>query len=372
LDAPLIHEELRIRHWDGDRRFTREELGGRNLCYFSALKNLQELGIDNLQVSSFIPGLRQYFGHLSPTLRFLALSEPIGSSRQIVYFIGLFPNLQDLKLHYSDLKNCHENVADTTLIPLSSPPLRGRLTLIFFTREQIVKDMITLFGGLRFHHMDLFGVKCLPLLLEKCAETLETLRLYPTDPYGEAFSSGEEAVDSTERSAAKRMCFNLSQNKILRTLEITAESIVIAGDAAPGFLKTVLSSVAFPGILEVVIIYRENDLGGWPPRQSCKPDPVYFPDYLLGVWCFPNQLMVFREMHSVRDFRLVFCVDVHGCMVDVGMEILGSVVEMEWVGGRFGSLVCKPVVIYERRTIRTRFTDQDAGSRWETALASAL
>ncbi|KAF9777800.1 hypothetical protein BJ322DRAFT_1025533 [Thelephora terrestris] len=165
-----------------------------------------------------------------PTLRFLALSEPIGSSRQIVYFIGLFPNLQDLKLHYSDLKNCHENVADTTLIPLSSPPLRGRLTLIFFTREQIMKDMITLFGGLRFHRMDLFGVKCLPLLSEKCAGTLEMLRLYPTNPYGEAFSSGEEAVDSTEQSAAKSMCFNLSQKKLLRTLEITTESIVIAGD----------------------------------------------------------------------------------------------------------------------------------------------
>ncbi|KAF9786186.1 hypothetical protein BJ322DRAFT_773678 [Thelephora terrestris] len=232
--------------------------------------------------------------------------------------------------------------------------------------------MITLFGGLWFHHMDLFGVKCLPLLLEKCAETLETLRLYPTDPYGEAFFAGEEVVDSTERSAAKSMCFNLSQNKLLRTLEITAESIVIAGDAAPGFLKTVLSSVASSGILEVVIIYRENDLGGWPPRQSCKPDPVYFPDYLLGLWRYPHQLMVFREMHSVRDFRLVFCVDVYGCMVDAGMELLGSIVEGGWVCGRYAYLACKPVVIYERRTIHTRFRDQDAGSGWETAFASAL
>ena len=31
---------------------------------------------------------------LSPTLRFLALRAPTGSSRQIWYFIGLFPNLQ--------------------------------------------------------------------------------------------------------------------------------------------------------------------------------------------------------------------------------------------------------------------------------------
>ncbi|KAF9780999.1 hypothetical protein BJ322DRAFT_291114 [Thelephora terrestris] len=204
--------------------------------------NLQELGIDDLAVSSFIPNLRQYFGHLSPTLRFLALRRPYGSSRQIVYFIGLFPNLQDLKIHYLSLRDEGETTADTTLVPLSSPPLRGRLTLALFTREQILKDMVTLFGGLRFHRMDLFGVKCLPLLLEQCAETLETLRLYPTDPY------------------AKSLCFDLSRNKSLRTLETTAQSITRAGGSAPEFLKTVLSSVASPGMLDVVITYHDCDL----------------------------------------------------------------------------------------------------------------
>ncbi|KAF9780969.1 hypothetical protein BJ322DRAFT_289967 [Thelephora terrestris] len=178
---PLV-KRFRIRRWHNSW-FTPELLNERNLRYFSALTNLQELGIDELGISSFMPNLRPCFGHLAPTLRFLALRRPNGSSRQIVYFIGFFPNLQDLKLHYPFLVDEQENIADTTLIPLSSPPLRGRLTLTLFMREQIVKDMVTLFGGLRFRHMDLFGVKCLPLLLEQCAETLETLRLYPTDPY---------------------------------------------------------------------------------------------------------------------------------------------------------------------------------------------
>ena len=44
-----------------------------------------------------------------------------------------------------------------------------------------MKDMITLLGGLRFRHMDLFKVNCAQLVLGACAETLETLRLYPTD-----------------------------------------------------------------------------------------------------------------------------------------------------------------------------------------------
>ena len=48
-----------------------------------------------------------------------------------------------------------------------------------------MKDMITFFGGLRFRYMALFRVKCVRLLLHACADTLEGLRLYPTDPYGE-------------------------------------------------------------------------------------------------------------------------------------------------------------------------------------------
>ena len=177
-------KRLRIRMRRRNPSFTPERLGGYNMGYFYSLKNLRELGVDDLQVDKFMPYPQRFFGHLSPTLQLLALRRPRGSSRQIVYFIGLFPHLQDLKLHYTVLENEEENLADTTLVPLCSPPLRGRLTLTMFTREQIVKDMITVFGGLQFHQMDLFGVKCLPLLMEECAGTLETLRLYPNDPYG--------------------------------------------------------------------------------------------------------------------------------------------------------------------------------------------
>ena len=51
-----------------------------------------------------------------------------------------------------------------------------------------MKDMIVFFfGGLRFRHMDLFRVRRVRLLLDACTETLETLKLYPSDPYGEEF-----------------------------------------------------------------------------------------------------------------------------------------------------------------------------------------
>ena len=80
-----------------------------------------------------------------------------------------------------------DGTADPDLVPLSVPPLRGWLTLGYLVGDGLVRDMISLFGGLRFRSMDLFGVECVRLLLDACAETLETLRLHPTDMYGEDF-----------------------------------------------------------------------------------------------------------------------------------------------------------------------------------------
>jgi len=184
---PLV-KRLRIRVGKyGGIEFTPGWLGRRTLRYFTALTNLQELGIDNLQLSRFMPNIQQCFGHFSPTLRFLALRKSTGSCRQILYFIGIFPNLQDLKFQCSLPTDGQRSTADAGLVPLSVPPLRGRLILARFAREGLVRDMITYFGGLRFRSMDLFEVECTRLLLYECRNSLETLRLYPTDPYGEEF-----------------------------------------------------------------------------------------------------------------------------------------------------------------------------------------
>ena len=171
--------------------FTPKRLDNRTFRYFSALKNLQELGIDALQVSSFMPDIRRYFGHFAPTLRLLALGEPNGSSREILYFIGLFPYLQDLKICYYLPVKREESVADPKLVPLFVPPLRGRLILRCFTRGRLVEEMITFFGGLRFCYMDLLRVTCVQLLLDACSETLETFRVYPIDDFGEDSFSTE-------------------------------------------------------------------------------------------------------------------------------------------------------------------------------------
>lgn len=162
--------------------FTPKYLDGYTLHCFSALTNFQELGIDHLQLPAFMPNVPHYFGHLAPTLRFLALAMPVGSCRQILYFIGLFPHLQDLKINNPIYAKGEENTGDAALVPLSIPPLRGRLILTCFRWRKLLMDMATLFGGLHFTYMDLFMVKYTQSLLRMCAETLDTLRLYPTDP----------------------------------------------------------------------------------------------------------------------------------------------------------------------------------------------
>ena len=132
---------------DSDRaKFSLKLLSCCILRQFSALTNVQQLRIDNLDIPSFGPGIRRYFEHFSPVVQYLALGEPRGSRRQITYFIGLFQHLQDLKLVYDRTRFQEEPADDLTLIPPFVPPLRGRLIMRDFTRVGLFKDMIELFG----------------------------------------------------------------------------------------------------------------------------------------------------------------------------------------------------------------------------------
>ena len=184
---PLV-KKLRIRRGTDfiPVGFSPRQLSFCLLPRFYALNNVRELEIDYLDIPGFKPWVRLYFRRLLPTVQSLALREPRGSYRQILYFIGLFQHLEDLKLLLGpEWRPPKGQANDLTLTPPFAPPLRGRLTMTFIKSVTFLKGIIDLSGGIKFRQLDLFHVKQMSLLLHACAETLETLRFHTNDSHGE-------------------------------------------------------------------------------------------------------------------------------------------------------------------------------------------
>ena len=186
-------KRLQILQNHADHRVPPTIFNAQSLVYFSALTNVQELGIDELDFRGFTPQTRRFFGHFAPTLRSLALRSPRGSDRQLLEFLGLFPNLDDLKLRYGSVQ---APTPDPALIPHSAPSLRGRLTLTWVDRVGFLRGLSNISGGLRFRHMDLLKVGGACFLLDTCADTLETLRIHP-----ECWTAGERHSQMSQSSS---------------------------------------------------------------------------------------------------------------------------------------------------------------------------
>jgi len=208
--------------------------------------------------------------------------------------------------------------------------------------------------------MDLFSVHGMRLLLDACAETLETLRLYPIDPRGEEVSSEGVQVplnnfDFTARSSPED--FDLSRNNSLRALEITSQSIGatcvgLSGllEASPS-LKHALSTIASPAFSEVIVLYQDFDFcyyWGTPP--------AFFPisqTARAGVASrHHKRFNLFREMYKVRDFRLVLCADVWDRMGKYSVGVLKQAIAVEKAERGLGGLPSELSVTYSPRGYR--------------------
>ena len=172
-------KEIRVLHryctscWFMPQNFSRLDLR-----YFSAFTNVHTLCLQEVDISRFMPGIKRYFGHFSPTLRSIELYTPRCTPRQLSYFLSLFPNLDDIVVRGFFF---YVVTPDTTLVPFSTPRLRGRLKLLNFHWTETWTYLITSCDGLRFRHMDLWeSAGCASTLFEACAETLETLRFHVT------------------------------------------------------------------------------------------------------------------------------------------------------------------------------------------------
>ena len=283
-----------------DERFCAKRLPLLAQREFSTLTNVRQLSIDNLDIPSFMPRIQKYFGQFSPTLQSLTLKKPQGSCQQILLFIGLFPHLEDLGLHFDWANLRREPDNNLKLTPSSSPPLRGRLTAsCCFRSDNFARAMIDLFGGVRFRHMDLVHMGGTQLLLGACADTLETLKLDATDICGEHLHSNKRRVPAHNFAGRTRRGFDLSQNGSLQTLEIAAKSLIgvlsrRTPATAPGSFKTMLSTVKSPAFSDVFFVYREGDFYNDRCPKNARDE---------GIW-YRRQFEVFRKILDVGGFRL--------------------------------------------------------------------
>jgi len=210
--------------------------------------------------------------------------------------------------------------------------------------------------------MDLFYVPGMRLLLGACAETLETLRLYPQDPRGERLSLKGVRIEANDFAVeSSPQDFNLSRNKSLRTFEVTARYTSLATASS---LNYALSTITSPVFSKVIVFYRDYDFMG---VSHCSGDPL--PTF---HWVSPYQkkkalsrqrmrLQVFRGMHKVRDFELVLCADVWHHLGKHTMGELNRAVAVEKAENGFSDFSSEPLVTYSPR--RSSYSSGEEHSR---------
>ena len=160
--------------------------------------------------------------------------------------------------------------------------------------------------------------------------------------------------------------FNLSQNKSLRTLEITGGSIYGAEGTTPDFLMTVLSSVASSVPVDVVIIYEDFDFDALSLDYSsyyelsvcfCYSSEMRKRDRVL----YQQNLDVSLEVYSTWGFRLVLCADVCESIAEDAIQELEDFVEAGKMEGGSSHFPYKPLIISERRLLRAGRHDYRPG-----------
>lgn len=201
--APFI-KEIRVKQtvlWDGGPWFVPQTFRRRDLRNLSAFTNVHTLRFQGLEIYRFIPGIEYYFGHLSQTVRSIALHGPRCTPQQLSHFLSFFPNLDDIEIWWIITEVPNATAPDTEPVPFSPPKLQGQLTLCGFRWVETWTQLIASCGGLRFRYMHLRDVAgCAPVLLEACAKTLETLRFNATDSgtTGKWFSIGLSIISGFE------------------------------------------------------------------------------------------------------------------------------------------------------------------------------
>ena len=169
---------IRVVQWPAKGRwFVPQAFNHSTLRSFSTLTNVHTLKLQHLEIHHFVLVIERYFGHFSQTLRSITLYQPCGTPQQLSHFLSRFPNLVYIGIREAQTRISNTIVPDAESVPPPAPKFRGRLVLSRTPSVEIWTCLIASCVSLQFRHIDLrWSETCAPVLLEACAETLETLR----------------------------------------------------------------------------------------------------------------------------------------------------------------------------------------------------
>jgi hypothetical protein len=345
----------------GYQDFSPKHFNRRILHQFSALTNVQALQIHNLDIPSFIPRIRRYFSPFLPSVRTLSLRSPRGSNRQLIFFVGFFQHLENLSL-FTHRGGRGEPEEDPTLIPTFAPPLRGRLEVWDWTKPGFFRDMVHLFGEIRFGVMNLLNVDETRFLLRSCGQTLRALQLHPTDRRGKplliVFETFLRFQPNNFVAGSSLLDFDLSGNKSLETLTIPVDSVDNALrdgslDTASRLYKYVLSTIRSPVFSWVQVCYQGCDFRAVGPRYR-YPMPrlrqLSQDEEAEEALQHFRRFELLREVHKVRDFQLVLCALVWESRKEFVVRLLKEAVAAEKARGGFDDFFPQPRVAFRLRS----------------------
>ena len=132
------------------------------------------------------------------------------------------------------------------------------------------------------------------------------------------------------RQATLLRDFDLSKNRSLRSLEISANGISQHPDTAPSFLKDLMLTITSPVFSDVVIVLGDGAIN--------------------DTWFFQHGLFhIVRSMHEVKSFRLVFCLEVWEGVREHIARRLKRFIDAEAAEGGLDFLPCPPAIISNTR-----------------------
>lgn len=214
-----------------------------------------------------MPRLRRCFGYLLPTVQSLALKRPAGRPS---ISSELFQHPEGPKLLYYGIQFQKEPADGLTLVPPFVPPLRGRLTMTYFTRAGLLKpSYLGEFGPIRWNFLTCTVYGFCHMLVPKywrrsgCIQSIFVVR---------SLSEGDRVLANDPTAKSSLGDLDLPPNKSLRTLEASACSVdgVLGGNSqetTSNLPDHALSTITFPVFFRIIVVFRDCDFRG--VRSSC-------------------------------------------------------------------------------------------------------